>query len=374
MSTSVSSEPRRVKQTARKIGMWLCLIAICWFGTAFGLRWLAIRTADQGRLTRARHLLEWSRRFCWNDTRSISLIAECARRQNNQDIWSKVMKAWTATASGTREVKIERELMLVQNGDFAPNPQAQLNQLVDAGAGYDSVADAFVRGFLARQDFDQAMRVLNAWELNGTRTADVRIHRAKIARMKGDFDESRSLLEEVLNRCPQHELAHELLGELLLEIRLPRAAAHHYLEVIREDSESISGRVGLAHCLRQCADWEGARMAIRGAAASQNSSPAINQELGEIELESGNYEASVSAFQRASSYSEKNSEGRMAAASAFALSGNRAQADRLIAIDAIQKSLKKQLRDIQIRIRLNSMDFEAQRTLEVIREQLQMAR
>lgn len=374
MSTSVSSDRHRVKQTVRQFGMWLFLIAFCWFGTAFGLRWLAIRNADQGRVTRARHLLEWSRRLSWNDTRSNSLVAECARRKNDVDNWSKFMNDWTAIASSSREVKIERELMRVQNGEFAPNPQAQLNQLVDAGTGYDSVADAFVRGFLARQDLEQAMRVLNAWELNGTRTAEVRIHQAKIARMKGDFDESRSLLEDALNRCPHHELAHELLGELLLELRLPRAAAHHYLEVIREDSESISGRVGLAHCLRQCADWDGARLVIRGAVASQNCPSAIIQELGEIELESGSYEASVAAFRRASSHLERNSEGRMAAATAFVLSGDRTEADRLIAIDASQKSLKKQLRDIQIQIRLNPTNFEAQRSLERIREQLQMAR
>ena len=345
--------------------------SICWFGTGLGLQWIAIRTADHGRLTRARYLLEWSRWFCWNDTPSNVLIAECARRQNDMNSWSKLMTDWTTSAPTIREARTARELMLVQNGEFAPNPQAQLNQLVDAGTGYDSVADAFVRGFLARQDLDQAIRVLNAWEQNGTRTEDLRIHRARIARAKGDFDEARSLLEGVIQKRPHHETAHELLGELLLELRLPKAAVHHFLEVVRENSESVTGRVGLARCMRQCADWDGARLALREVAANPNCAPAILQELGEIDLESGNYDASVSAFRRISSHLEKNSEGRMAAATAFFLVGERIDSDRLIAIDSTQKSLKKQLRDTQIRIRLDPTDFESQRSLDRIREKLQ---
>ena len=61
----------------------------------------------------------------------------------------------------------------------------------------------------------------------------------------------------------------------------------------------------------------------------------------------------------------------MAAATAFFLVGERIDSDRLIAIDSTQKSLKKQLRDTQIRIRLDPTDFESRRTLDRIREKLQ---
>ena len=64
----------------------------------------------------------------------------------------------------------------------------------------------------------------------------------------------------------------------------------------------------------------------------------------------------------------------MAAATAYLLVGERIESDRLIEIDSVQKSLKKQLRDTQIRIRLDPTDFESRRTLDRIREKLQAPR
>ena len=352
---------RRLSVAAAIVGT----LVLCGYGAGLACRHLADRAVEQGRLTRAEHRFQWCHRLRPWDTTLRALAAQCARRRQDHDTWSTIVHAWAAESSAARGLAVEQELMRVQIGILEPDTQAQLNRLLAAGAENNDVAQAFTCGFLAQQDFPQAERILGAWDSGGHR-ADANYLRAVAARMKGDLNESRSLLESVVEFCPLHELAHAALGELLLDARLPDEALRHFLVILRDAPTSVVARTGAARCLRHLARWDAANSVLER-------TPAVAtawEERGHVALERGEYQVAVSLFGRTAGAVENDHDGRIAFATAQALTGNRVEAQRLLQRDARLDSLRKQLRDLQVRVQLDSKDFDALRQLKQVKSEI----
>jgi tetratricopeptide (TPR) repeat protein len=258
--------------------------------------------------------------------------------------------------------------MRVQAGVLQPDTQRQLNALLQAGGEANDLAIAFASGYLARQDLEQAGKLLAALDANGKRAGDADYYWSIAARIKGDLNESKAHLESVLKRSPNHELAHEALGEMLLEARRPNDALNHYLIVLRDAPTADSARIGAARCFRQMGKWKAAGDLLKPVLESGN--PAVIAEIGQINLERGDYQAAIADFDQVAAVIEKDHEGRMAAATAKALTGNHGQANELLDQDARLESLQKQLRELQIRVRLYPEDSEASRQLKAVKEQV----
>lgn len=326
--------------------------------------WLASRAESQGRLARAIQWAAWSQRLSPWDADSDWLAARCARRRGDRDVWTALVERRAiADPKATRPV-FERELMRVQSGQFDRDAQPQLKRLVMAGVDAGDVAEAFVRGYLVRQNAQQADEVLTAWGMLHPQAVDVTFYRGMASRLRGDSDQAREAFQSVLADCPQHELARESLAELLLELRLSRDAWQHYRLAIRENSTSIPARVGAAQSLRKLGQWTAAEAMLNDMLTRPHPAPEVLQEAGQLALETGHYDLAEARLAEAAQLRTPPRTARLAHATACALQGHHDEGKSLLQQQARLESLNKRRRDLQVTTVLEPANAPARRELE----------
>ena len=195
-----------------------------------------------------------------------------------------------------------------------------------AGVDAGDVAEAFVRGYLVRQDAQQADQMLTAWSTLHPQAVDVKFYRGLASRLRGDSDRAREAFQSVLADCPQHELAREGLAELLLERRLPRDAWPHYRQVLRENPASIPARVGAAQSLRKLGLWTAAEAVLQDMLSRLHPAPEVLQEA-----------AAAKAFENAERLAPENSLASFYLGQTLVLLG---QSDK--AIEAFERAIARQ--------------------------------
>ena len=335
--------------------------------------WLAGRAASQGRLARAIQWAAWSQRLSPWDSDSDWLAARCARRRGDRDRWTAIVERRVLADPKSTQPVLERELLRVQSGQFDRDAQTQLKRLVMAGVDAGEVAEAFVLGYLVRQDAHQTDEVLAAWDKLQPNAVDVKFYRGVVSRQRGDIDQARGAFHSVLADCPQHELARESLAELLLELRLPGDALPHYLLAIRENPASIPARVGAARSLRNLGKWNAAEGMLKDFLSRPHPAPEVLQEAGQLALETGNYDLAESRLAEAAKLRTPSRSERLAHATAFALQGDHDEGKALFEQQARLESLNKRRRDLQVTSLLEPANAEARRQLESLANELRRA-
>ena len=310
--------------------------------------WLANRATSQGRLACAIQWAAWSQRLSPWDSDSDWLAARCARRRGDHDVWTAIMERRVLADPKATQPILERELLRVQSGQFDRDAQTQLKRLVMAGLDAGDVAEAFLRGYLVRQDVIQAEVVLTAWETLHPNAVDVTFYRGVVSRSRGDIDQARAAFQSVIVDCPCHELARENLAELLLELRLPCEALPHFLIAIRENPQSIPARVGAARCLRHLGRWTVALESLKDLLSRPLPAPEVLQEAGQIALEMGNYDLAGTRLAEAAKRRTPDRQERLAFATTCALQGNRDEGKSQFEQQARIESLNKRRRDLQV--------------------------
>ncbi len=310
--------------------------------------WLANRADSQGRLACAIQWAAWSHCLSPWDLESGWLVARCARRRGDRDVWTVIVERRAIADPQSTQLVLERELMRIQSGQFDQDGQTQLNRLVMTGLDAGGVAEAFLRGYLVRQDVIQAEVVLTAWETLHPNAVDVTFYRGVVSRSRGDIDQARAAFQSVIVDCPCHELARENLAELLLELRLPCEALPHFLIAIRENPQSIPARVGAARCLRHLGRWTVALESLKDLLSRPLPAPEVLQEAGQIALEMGNYDLAGTRLAEAAKRRTPDRQERLAFATTCALQGNRDEGKSQFEQQARIESLNKRRRDLQV--------------------------
>ncbi len=343
--------PRSHKRLRSWFGFVLTVALVGIIGELFAGQcawWLANRASSQGRLACAIRWAEWSHCLSpWN-SESEWLVARCARRRGDRDVWTVIMERRAIADPQSTQLVLERELMRIQSGQFDRDGQTQLNRLVMTDLDPGGVAEAFVCGYLVRQDATQAEVMLTAWETLHRNAVDVKFYRGVVSRSRGDIDQARAAFLSVIVDCPRHELARENLAELLLELRLPREALPHFLIAIRENPESIPARVGAARCLRHLGKWTVALESLKDLLSRLVPAPEVLQEAGQIALETGNYELAGARLAEAAKLRTPARHERLAAATACALQGKHDEGKSHFEQQARIESLNKRRRDLQV--------------------------
>lgn len=350
--------PRRTRIAIVLVGSGL--IALCvWMGW----QWSARSLLEQGRLGEAEVTLQRLRRFVPWDESAWQLLAQSYRRRNALTDWTSLTEAWSRWRPGSILLGRERELMRAHSGALEPDTQAQLNRLLTAGADANDVAEAFFRGYLARQDLIQAQRILDAWNLELGREPDARFYAAILAQQSGDAVDAARLLNELLTRWPHHELARLTLGELLRQSHQVKAALPHFADVVARTPERTEAWVGIVRTLRELGQTTQAEAWL-----SRLPEPVRQWETAELALETGSPSDAAAGFERAELLMT-GSLARMSAATAAALAGDQVTRRRLVETDARFESLQKALRDQQIRVRLAPLDQQAERQWRALRQE-----
>ena len=360
-------EPRRHKRRRSWFGVVLTIALAGIVGELLAgqcVWWLASRADSQGRLARAIRWADWSQRLSPWDADSDWLAARCARRRGDRDVWTALVERRAIADPKATQPGLERELMRVQSGQFDRDAQAQLKRLLMAGVDARDVAEAFVRGYLVRQDAQQADEMLTAWSTLHPQAVDVKFYRGLVSRLRGDSDRAREAFQSVLADCPQHELAREGLAELLLERRLPRDAWQHYRQVLRENPASIPARVGAAQSLRKLGLWTAAEAVLQDMLSRPHPAPEVLQEAGQLALETGRYDLAEARLAEAARLRTPLRSERLAHATTRVLQGHHAEGKSLFQQQARLESHHKRRRDLQVTLALEPANVPARRELE----------
>jgi tetratricopeptide (TPR) repeat protein len=309
---------------------------------------IARRYASEGRLSRAMSLIPWCQRLCPWDTSLDWLAAKCARRVNDRTAWTGAIAKWNSRSPGSKELKVERELMQIQSGILSADAQGQLKRFILSDIDRSDIAEAFVLGFIAQQDLEQAHLTLSWWEGLNIRMNDATLYRGVLARLRGERDLARSHCDSILLKSPHHELALIHLADLSLETESADIALGHFTKALREVPSSVRAIAGTARCLRKLGRWTAARRLLKRELERSDPENDILLENGEIALELGNYSFAEECLKSAVATRTPVHNEAMAIATAYSLSGHPANGQPLLRRDARIESLQKAQRDLQV--------------------------
>ena len=332
--------------------------------------WFAQRAASQGRLTHAVQWLSWSQRLAPWSLNSHWLAARCLRRRGDHGAWTTRVEQLAAASPKDPRLAQERELMRIQSGQFDRDAEGQLKRLLMANVNADDVAEAFVRGYLVRQNSFQADEVLAAWTTLHPQAVDITYYRGAASQMRGDLDQARTAFLTFLAVYPHHELARESVSELLLELHQPRVAVHHFKLALRENSQSLRARVGAAQSLRQLGKWSAAEQLLREPLSRPNPTHAVLREAGLLAMETGNYELAETRLVAAAKLQVRSRDDRLATATVFALHGHSRDGRQMLDQQSQLDSLNKRRRDLQVTLILEPTHATARRELESVAAEL----
>lgn len=329
-------------------------------------RYLAARQLHNGAVSAAQQWLAWSAWLDPDHGETDVLRAVCFRHLSRQDEWEQAIQSAERKRTSAVRVQQELTLALIQAGEMPGEVDQQLFDSIEATAPEHDVATAFVRGHLMRREPELARMILDAWAAKNPEDAHLAYASGvywlamadspeDAAQKQACFRRAQAEFERAIARQPRHELARLALAEHFEQQNRFREAFEQYIACAIQCPASEPARVGVARLLRKSGRLDEARSLLEPLAAAEPSSDVL-AELGQIELESGQYPQAEDWFQRGGVTSVRHSEPRTAAAIAFAVQGRFDRAERLFHdIDADHRRSVR-INDLQARLRAGGDD------------------
>jgi hypothetical protein len=88
------------------------------------------------------------------------LRAACSRQLGRTAAWRASLDKAVRNGAPPGTIAAERKLDQIRRGEFQPGAEAEIGELIEAGASPTDVAAAFLLGYLARNDADSAEALL----------------------------------------------------------------------------------------------------------------------------------------------------------------------------------------------------------------------
>jgi mono/diheme cytochrome c family protein len=362
------------------LGVVLLAAVAFWFFGRGGLAWCARRMAarqiEMGAVTSAQ---QWLARSAWLDPddggKTALMRAACFRHPYQEEQWSEALQRAKQQGAPAEPVEQEVQLGILRSGRFPAGAEQQMGALIERGLSPRDVASAFVYGYLARKEPERARLVLDAWEADRPGDAHVAFmwgiywlwlldSTSNIAERRACLDRAQAEFEEAIARQPRHESARMALAELSEDQHRFGQALGHYVESAKRFPALTDAQVGLARVLRQLGRLDEARAVVAPLASRSEPASGVAAEIGQIELESGNYEEAKRWFGRADLDPAADAQTLTAVASALALTGEVAESREVFArVDAASMRAAR-IEDLLARLATGAPDKEAAEELQ----------
>lgn len=340
---------------------------------AWQTRQMAARRLDAGALSAAEWWLAWSAWLDPSDGRIDLMRASCLRQQYEEKLWNEAVLSAERHGAPADSIQQERQLGRIQAGTL-DETKDELSALVEAGVSPDSVCTAFVHGYLARKDAQRAGMVLAAWSKERPDSAQLAfmqgVYWQWLADAAGDlprqvecFGRAEEYFKAAVALEPRHEPASKALADLLEDQDRLEEARAAYAALLAQAPARESARLGLARMLRGLGGLEKARAVLEPLGPRLESSPAAAAEMGQIELESGNYEAAQKWLGLADPETTADADTLRAAATTFAVDDNTIGADRLLGRLDRENALWARTSELLTRLSTGPQDPKAEEEL-----------
>ncbi len=298
---------------------------------AWWARRAAIRLLDRGELTAALDRLAWSARFAPGDGRADLVRASCYRQRRQQDRFDDAIRSARQKDAPPTLIERESKLADLQAGNIPPDAEAQLVAMVEAGTSANDAYGAFIFGCLLRGDGQRAQRFLEAWEKDAPEDPTVAFMQGVFWASAGNPTLARNCLETALARQPANERARTALAQLLEEQGDLHRALAHRVELARRSPADETTILSLARLLRRLGRAGDAKKVTATLASRDDLSPDAVWELGEIALETGDYEGARARFRSARLSTRDACRSALDSVPTMAVEGNVRGAETLLA-------------------------------------------
>ena len=373
---NVSANPSRRRWLTRRnviLGTAVLIaVGLAVFGRGILARWArqtASRRLSVGAVSAAEQWLARSAWFDPSDGRTDLIRAICLRQRYEEQLWNEALDSAERHGAPAELIQRERQLGRIQAGTISET-ENELIALVEAGASPDDVCAAFVHGYLASKDVPRAEMVLEAWAKEHPSSAQLAYVRGiywewladaagDLMRQRNCFDRAEEAYNDALAKEPRHEPARKSLAELLEDQDRVEEARTVYAAMAAQAPTSESAKLGLGRQLRGLGLRGQARAALQSLGPRLEASPAAAAEMGQVELESGNYEEAQRWFSLANPETTADADTLRGAAAAFAIPGDTTAAKRLLARLDYEYGLWARTRELLTRLATGAHDPKA---------------
>lgn len=362
LTTHPDGSRRRRRIVICGVVVMMAILALWFWGPgilAWWARQMAARQIDVGALSAAQQWLARSRSLDPDDGKTELLEAACLRHLGRQDRWRRAIRSAERKGAPATGMRQELRLGAVRWGEVQELADSEVVALIDAGVSPHEAAAACVYGLLARAEPERANQVLDAWAADYPEEAPVAFMRGVYWWWLGRRDQAQSEFENALAWQPRHQLARTALAQLFEEQERFDEALKQYVELAHHCPESETANAGLARLLRKLGRVDEARAALEAPASRPEASPGVAAEMGQIELDSGDFERAARWFDQADLDQAHADETLRAAGSTFALGENFKPAERLFARVDAARNRSLRLDDLQVRLAVNPNDAAA---------------
>lgn len=292
-------------------------------------RWMAVRQADVGAISEAQQWLRWSAWFAFSGGETERMRAACFRRLGQMTRWDAALATSREKGADPHRWEQERILGLIRMGAHEVPENYWKNPLGMGLRPYDAI-EVCVRGHLARNEAGKAEQILAFWAAALPQDAHVAYLQGVYWFNQGDEAKALAEFERAVARQSRHELAHVAVARLLEKQDRLAEALPAYVRFASDCPHSDNAVAGLARVLRKLTRIDDARAVAGSLSSSSDPFSEFRAEMGAIELELGNSQASLRSLAQAPAADErKKRELQGDAAMAFALQEESAAANRL---------------------------------------------
>jgi cytochrome c/Tfp pilus assembly protein PilF len=262
-----------------------------------------------------------------------------------------------------RQLEAEELLGKIQTGEIFEQAERYISTLSAAGASPNDIASALVMGCFEQGQLARAAVMLDGWAADLPDQAQTSYVRGLYWKRVNNLPEAEKLFRQSLELEPRHELAEVALASLLQrEGRLDDDLAR-FQQLASRFPHNQETLVGLSRALRTRARIEEARSVLEAAAADAEPTSHVAFEMGQIELEAGEYAEANRWLKRVDATTVSTGEGLSISVIALALSGNTTAAkwtnDRVVEAATIVRKSQ------DLRARLATQPDDRQAALEL---------
>ena len=324
-----------------------------------------------------------------SDPYSDFLRARSARHQGNLELMSSYLKTAFDRGYAPRKLQREQTLALVNMGQMTGEMEQEINHwLGEADVEVSEVVDSYSNALVSRSRFEEARKLLFAWERDYPVSPLPNYRLARIHEHLSEFNLAEIEYRKAAKKSPKFINAKYSLARLLLRQRRPAEAMEFYRECDLGPS-ALAAKTGMAQCYKSLGEIERASALLKVVLESdqeqiQRSFLAVDEsperfvaasELGCIETEIGHFTEGKEYLERALASFPLDSIARYSYAVALRGLGMKKEADEnfertrttRLALDQVtilQERIIAKSRDSASRIKIGKiiLENESERT------------
>lgn len=249
--------------------------------------WAAQAIADD-QPDRALGWLKWSVWLNNRDGEAVFLTARAYRKKGQFDqVREQLLRAHKLNFD-PRRLEKEQVLALAQNGQMMEAEPAFGELLRNPQGDEVEICEAFTHGFFLNRQYNEAFRLLESWIKDFPNSVKPYYMRGHIQSRLQHYPQAESDFRKVLSIDSNHPAAAFGLGEALRSQQMPEALQYYEMATNVPEYALLAG-IGKTQCLKMLGRTDEAKVVARDLLNRFPDDAGPQREMGQLELETGNY-------------------------------------------------------------------------------------